>query len=83
MRNFSPHLRDTQLDGTTIGNEELSRGVRRQLTKVADVDGGYERVSLEINGELATENTPAKCLGRYGCILCFQEALACSAKRDL
>ncbi len=52
---FSPELEYTQVNGKTIGREQLARDVQSQFARVRAMDTSYERQSLIVDKATAVE----------------------------
>jgi ketosteroid isomerase-like protein len=55
MAMFAPDLRYTQLNGKTIGRDELARDVTHQLRTVRSAESSFSRASLEPSDSGAVE----------------------------
>ena len=55
MTVFSPELEYIQANGQSIDRSQLSRDVQLQMTAATSMDGSYDRKSLDVEGDEATE----------------------------
>ncbi len=55
MELFTRELEWVQADGKAIDYTQMFRNVQVQMSRVRDMDGSYQRVSLAIDGDSVTE----------------------------